>query len=122
TMARDIALTQQYQIGEMRGWLDVWGLPPTTTAAPMAWMGMSGPMPGLASDEELEQLQTAPPCQVGRRFLRPMIRHHQGGLTMAQYARDHAESPFVRQFASSVADSQTAEIATMTEMLQRQPS
>ena len=121
-LARDLALTQQYQIGEMRGWLDGWGLPPTTTRAAMTWMSMSGPMPGLATRDELERLRTAAPGEVDRQFLELMVRHHRGGLAMTEYARDHASAPFVRQFAASIADSQVAEIDTMTEILQRLPA
>jgi uncharacterized protein (DUF305 family) len=118
-MARDIALTQQYQIGEMRGWLDAWGLPPTSTDEPMAWMGMSGPMPGLASDEELAALRDATGAEVDRLFVELMIRHHQGGVSMAEAARDHAEAPYVRQLASSIVDSQTAEVGTLEQIRER---
>jgi hypothetical protein len=57
SLAADIALTQQAQIGQMQGWLDVWGLSPTGTEEPMAWMGhpTDGRMPGMASPEEIEQ-------------------------------------------------------------------
>jgi uncharacterized protein (DUF305 family) len=36
TLATDIALTQQARIGQMQGWLAVWGLPPTGAEKPMA--------------------------------------------------------------------------------------
>jgi uncharacterized protein (DUF305 family) len=57
-LASDIALTQQAQIGQMQGWLEVWGLPLTGTQKPMAWMGspMDGPMPGMATPEEIDRL------------------------------------------------------------------
>jgi Domain of unknown function (DUF305) len=63
SLATDIALTQQAQIGQTQGWLDVWGLSPTGTEKPMAWMGhpMDGPMPGMASREEIDRLGTLPP-------------------------------------------------------------
>lgn len=38
TMAYDITLTQQQQSGQMFAWLRRWGLPQTSSAAPMAWM------------------------------------------------------------------------------------
>ncbi len=51
TLASDIALTQQAQIGIMQGWLGVWGLPTTGEEPAMAWMGhpMEGLMPGMAT-------------------------------------------------------------------------
>ena len=39
TLAPDIALTQQGQIGQMQGWLQVWGLSPTGSEPAMSWMG-----------------------------------------------------------------------------------
>ena len=38
-LASDISLTQQGQIGIMQGWLQVWGLPITSSEPAMAWMG-----------------------------------------------------------------------------------
>lgn len=41
-LAYDIAATQQNQIGQMTGWLDLWGLTQTTTRPPMEWMSPAG--------------------------------------------------------------------------------
>ena len=62
-LTSDIALTQQGQIGQMEGWLSVWGLPATGAEPAMTWMGhpTEGRMPGMASPEELEELRQAPP-------------------------------------------------------------
>lgn len=38
-LTTDIALTQQGQIGIMRGWLDGWDRLPTGSDLPMTWMG-----------------------------------------------------------------------------------
>ena len=61
TIAADIALTQQAQIGQMQGWLAVWGLPTTGPEPPMAWMGhpMEGRMPGMATPEQIDDLQAS---------------------------------------------------------------
>ena len=50
-------------------------------------------------------------------FLRLMIRHHQGGCEMAEYAEENADEPAVRSLAAGIADSQTAETRTMAAML-----
>lgn len=122
-LARDIALTQQYQIGEMRGWLDAWGLPPTSLAEPMAWMDMPTTvpmgMPGLATDEEMETLRTAPTEEVDPLFLQMMVRHHEGGAAMATVAATRATVPFARDLAEGIATSQAAEVKTMRELLER---
>lgn len=119
-LAKDIALTQQGQIGEMRGWLDVWGLPPTSVEPPMRWMeGMppGEPMPGLASDDELAALTAARGVEAEALFLELMIRHHQGGTHMAAAAADSAESDFVRKLAGGMVESQQAEVEHMADLL-----
>jgi uncharacterized protein (DUF305 family) len=51
TVALDILLTQQNQIGQMAGWLSTWGLPAATVDEPMAWMstGEHGHSAGAAA-------------------------------------------------------------------------
>src|SRR3712207_8456321 len=51
------------QIGQMQGWLAVWGLPMTGAEPAMSWMGhpTTGRMPGMASPEEIEALRQASP-------------------------------------------------------------
>jgi len=77
-LAYDILTTQQAQIGMMGGWLGLWDLPAGSENPPMAWMGheMTGPMPGMATDEEVASLETLPPADMDREFLRLMIAHH----------------------------------------------
>jgi len=50
-------------------------------------------------------------------FLELMIRHHHGGTQMALYAAEHAGVQSVRTLARSMADTQSAEIGTLTDML-----
>jgi uncharacterized protein (DUF305 family) len=47
-----------------------------------------------------------------------MMRHHQGGLEMAEYAQEHGETDVVRTLARSIAESQTAETRLMSGMLE----
>jgi uncharacterized protein (DUF305 family) len=133
SLAFDIAATQTNQVGRMQGWLTLWGLPPTSPNEPMAWMGTTGShdmagmdmgsasdgalMPGMATEAELAQLRTLSGTAFDVQFLRLMIRHHQGGKDMAVYAAAHAALAPVRTLARSIADTQTAEVQTMTDML-----
>lgn len=122
-LASDIALTQQAQIGQMRGWLDIWGRPPTSVDPPMGWMGHEHEpgqvvtMPGMASDEEIAALTAARGAEAERLFLELMIRHHRGGVEMASYAADHADHDVVRALAGGMVEAQTAEIAQLEELL-----
>jgi len=129
-LAFDIATTQTNQVGRMQGWLALWGFSPTGGDA-MSWMGhdmghdMAGMemgdgtvlMPGMATEEELANLRSLQGSAFDVEFLRLMIRHHQGGLEMAEYAQAHGETEVVRTLAKAIAQSQTAETDLMTGML-----
>lgn len=120
-LALDILLTQQSQIGRMNGWLDVFGLPATGLDRPMAWMGhpVTGRMPGLASPEEIERLKELSGEEADLEFLRLMIRHHDGGVPMAQALLERSEDEVVRRLASSILLTQQAEVRIMRQMIVR---
>jgi uncharacterized protein (DUF305 family) len=121
TLAFDIIMTQQHQIGQMRGWLDLWGLSPNSADLPMAWMGhpvARDAMPGMASPAELQQLAQLPVADAEVQFLRLMIHHHQAGVEMAQGALDRASTAVVKDLAGGIVSSQQAEIGLMQSMLQ----
>jgi uncharacterized protein (DUF305 family) len=133
TVALDILLTQQNQIGQMAGWLSTWGLPAAASAAPMAWMtgtehghgstaatgDASGyaAMPGWVSREDLARLTAATGTEADRLFLQLMIPHHQGGVEMAEYAVEHAQRPQVVALARNIVTSQERELTALQDML-----
>jgi uncharacterized protein (DUF305 family) len=119
TLATDIALTQQAQIGQMQGWLAVWGLPVTGAEPSMAWMGhpTDGRMPGMATPEEVGALREAPPEEAEKRFLRLMIPHHQAAVPMAEAVLEETDRPEVSELASAIVASQKAEIEVMRDLL-----
>ena len=120
-LALDITLTQQAQIGQMRGWLAVWGLPQASTEPAMAWMGMptTGLMPGMATRDELEALRAAEGLAAEGQFLQLMLRHHQAGVAMAAAILERAAPPAVKDLAQSIAASQQSEIAYMQDLLEQ---
>lgn len=127
-IAYDIETLQLTQVGTMQGWLSLWGLSPST-GEPMRWMpgtdhsdtDMSvmagGLMPGMASAEDLDALRAAQGTDFDVLFLQLMIRHHQGGTQMANFAADRADVEAVRTLASSISQTQAAEIETLKQML-----
>jgi uncharacterized protein (DUF305 family) len=117
TLALDILTTQQGQIGIMTGWLGLWQHAQTSAGPPMRWMGHDGPMPGMATDEQVAALETLPAAQLEEEFLRLMIRHHEGAVPMAAYAARHAASADVVRLARSMEQGQAAEIDLMQGML-----
>ncbi len=129
SLAFDISAIQTNQAGRMEGWLALWGLRPSGGEV-MAWMSEDGGhgghsmdmddgvlMPGMATEEELAGLRELSGTAFDVEFLRLMIRHHQGGLDMAVYAAERADEAAVRRLAATIADTQTAETTTMTDLL-----
>lgn len=119
TLAYDIMLTQQGQIGIMSGWLDAWDHAWTSVGPRMEWMGMSvtGLMPGMATAEQINTLRSASGLEADAIFLQLMIPHHQSGVSMAQAAADNTDIAPVRQLAQGMADAQVKEIDLMQQML-----
>ncbi len=118
-LAFDILSTQQGQIGIMAGWLELWQQPQSRQDEPMAWMGHDGPMPGMASREEIEELKTLPVPAMEEQFLRLMIRHHHGAVPMADAAAQQAASAEVTDLAAKMSAGQQSEIDAMQNMLRQ---
>lgn len=135
-IAFDIESTQLSQASEMSGWLTVWQQPslPAPGAGHMAWMSEGGThshsngdggqttgavqrMPGMASTDEINKLRKASGEELDVMFLQLMLRHHQGGLEMAQYAEQHAAKGYVRNLAAKIVQSQEAESKQMKDLL-----
>jgi uncharacterized protein (DUF305 family) len=114
-MATDIAFAQMSQIGTMSGFLQLWDLDPTGEEPAMAWMGhpTTGLMPGMATDEELDQLSTLPVAEAEVLFLQLMNRHHYAGVEMAQALLDRSDQEDVVQMAEGMVRVQTADIEVM---------
>lgn len=135
TLAMDIALTQQAQIGIMRTWLTQWGLSPTGSRPAMDWMkdqsGMTGmnhgdassptaqPMAGMATKEEISQLRESTGQYLDIRFTELMIRHHKGGITMVDAILAADPRSEVRDLAARMRAGQQAEITALESLLDR---
>ncbi|WP_378737693.1 DUF305 domain-containing protein [Nocardia brasiliensis] len=133
-LAYDIMTTQQNQVGRMQGWLQLWGKPAQGVDGYMGWMSTqagghghsgtaetpSGPMPtmpGMATPADLAALRQATGPELDTRFLQLMLRHHQGGFPMIQYAAEHAETTAVRTLADTMNKTQRGEAQLITTML-----
>ncbi|MCW2530188.1 MAG: hypothetical protein JWM76_5048 [Pseudonocardiales bacterium] len=137
-LALDIETSQTSQIGEMTGWLDSWGLSRSSSEPVMGWMSassmagmdMSTPsatattapgdtslMPGMATPNQLDQLEKMTGSTLDVYFLQLMLRHHIAGVEMAQYAAAHAQHDYVRNIAQKMVDNQNSEITVMKQML-----
>jgi uncharacterized protein (DUF305 family) len=128
TLAYDIETSQFNQVGQMQGWLDAWDLPPQNPGTPMSWMshghgvataptGSDDPMPGMATQAEVSKLQTLTGKPLEVYFLQLMLRHHQGGVPMAEYGADHASESYVRNAAQKIAAAQSGETVLLERLL-----
>lgn len=138
-LATDMELSQQFQVGQMNGWLDAWDLPYTTTQPHMAWMGgdpmdgssmhgssMNGMsaadgnlMPGMATPAQMDKLESSHGKALDILFLQLMIHHHQGGIPMARYAVVHASTAYVKTLAQAIINSQQSELTQMEQLLRQ---
>ena len=128
TMANDIATSQQQQAGQMFAWLQLWGLTPTGSQPPMAWMGSdhhgatsaSGepvPMPGMASAADLAAARAPLRCRGRADLPRADDRPPPGGVEMADAVLARSDREEVVTLARAMKAAQTSEIATMQAML-----
>ncbi|MDT0327827.1 DUF305 domain-containing protein [Nocardiopsis lambiniae] len=128
-IATDMARTQQAQVGMMQGWLRAWDLPIRGPEAPMSWMAGSGhehggegeapeTMPGLATSEQIVDLEEAEGVEAEVLFLELMIAHHLGGIEMAEVEVELGREEMVVGFAQGMINAQTTEVELMEGMLE----
>lgn len=116
-MALRIEVSQNDEMGWMRGWLLERKQPlPSEHAHHMP----GGMMPGMLTDAEMATLAAAKGVEFDRLFLTGMIKHHMGALIMVEdlfKAPGSAQQPEIFDFASHVDSDQRMEISRMTQML-----
>lgn len=128
-MARQIAAAQLLELGEMQGWLKLWGASVMPLKPPMDWMllGSKPPddalrqylldcaltptgMSGLATEAEVGRLRKLQGRERDAHFLALMRAHHEGGLPMARFAAAEAALPVVQKLAANVVREQSEEL------------
>lgn len=123
TMATEVLLSQQMEIGIFVEVLRSFGAAEeNSTEVAMAWMGAPVPldaMPGMASEESLDQLRQSSGADADQLFTAMMIAHHEGGIHMGEYAAANAGQERVRDIADAVVRNQSSEIAELTAALER---
>ncbi|MGW3244148.1 DUF305 domain-containing protein [Streptomyces sp. NPDC001070] len=124
-LAYDVINTQANQRGMLLGWLEVWGLPKSSSKPPMTWMGHDmaytphdgSLMPGMATNTELARLSAAKGEAAAVLYLQLLTAHHKGGVAMAASAADLARTEEVKRLAAGMVRGQDAEIELMADML-----
>ena len=125
TLSARIINAQKDEIVTLQTWLRDHGQPvPEAKPGPMR-MKMNGMehdmlMPGMLTEEQMKELDAARGPEFDRLFLKYMIQHHQGAVTMVNElfaTPGAAQDQSVFKLASDVSADQTTEIARMQKML-----
>jgi uncharacterized protein (DUF305 family) len=120
-----IVVGQKDEITLMQTWLTDRGLPAPAADATHMKMKMGGMehdmlMPGMLTDEQVAALDKARGKEFDTLFLKAMIAHHEGALTMVEElfkTKGAAQDEVVFRFATDVHADQSTEIEVMKEML-----
>src|SRR3954453_21177934 len=113
--AQEIISSQSQELASMNSYLNRAGGADVAGdgSVAMAWMGhpvRPADMPGMPTKAELGQLDESSGLDADDLFTHLMIRHHAGGIAMADYAAEHGEHAGVRNLARTIAQVQRTEI------------
>lgn len=117
-IAAQVMSAQEPEITTMTGWLTAWGKPATGGHEMPGMSGTEG-MPGMASEQEMAQLENASGVDFDRMFARMMIAHHNGAIQMARDVSTQGINPDVKALASAIEQSQAAEVTQLEAILDR---
>ena len=131
TIAREIQFDQSFESGRMVQLLRIFGASEVNeTDQAMTWMNETHHamtsthepvplerMPGLATDEQLQELRRAKGVEADKLFAQLMIAHHNGGLQMAEYAVEHGKNNEVLGLAAAMVAAQTSEVVELNRIL-----
>jgi uncharacterized protein (DUF305 family) len=126
-LSQRIINAQRDEIALMQRWLRdrLQQVPEPDTAGIVMTMTMAGmqhdmAMPGMLTETQLNQLEHARGAQFDRLFLRFMIQHHRGAVTMVRRLFDTygaGQDQAIFKMASDINTDQNTEIARMQKML-----
>lgn len=109
-VAERIAAAQRPEIDAMEGWLESNGGPRASGAHD------HHSMPGMATEAQLAELKAAKGEAFDALFLKLMITHHQGAVTMAAEVLGEGNNVLVEEMANDVIAQQTSEINRMRSL------
>ena len=127
TLGARISRSQSDEIKFMKRWLATRGepiAPPMHNMHGMDTSSHSMLMPGMLTPKQMEALRKAKDQEFDQLFLKGMIQHHQGALTMVKDLFDTAgagQDAELFNFTTDVDTGQRAEIRIMQTMLREKP-
>ena len=112
---------QAPEVETMTTWLTDWGKEIPPTAMDHANAGHDGgSMPGMMGSEQMAELEKSSDAEFPRRWMEMMIEHHQGAIDMAKTEQRSGSFAAAVALAETIVDGQTAEIATMRDLIAQQ--
>jgi len=113
-----IRTDQQREIDEMNRWLAAWKKPVVEQDDPRA-AKLHGDGHGMLGKARLSALESATDGRNATRlYLRGMIEHHRGAITMARAVLRVGRNVYIRNLAKHIINEQGAEIEAMTRLLE----
>ncbi|MEU1503260.1 DUF305 domain-containing protein [Streptomyces sp. NPDC005732] len=109
-LAARISASQGPEISSMKGWLD------THDGDAHATRHQHEEMPGMATEAQLKALRVARGKVFDRLFLKLMITHHDGAISMATDVKAQGNNIQIEEMADDVIAQQTSEISRMRAM------
>lgn len=123
-LAERIGASQLPEIRLMSAWMDEQGLTAGETGGMEGMEGMEGMdmssmsgMEGMLSPGQMDALAAAQGARFDRLFLRGMIAHHEGAVTMADDVAVAGSALQVSELALDVSSGQSAEVDRMRDLL-----
>ncbi|MCC9707654.1 DUF305 domain-containing protein [Streptomyces sp. MNU76] len=111
-IAERISAAQRPEIEAMEGWLQANGDDGQDTSHD------HDTMPGMATEDQLKQLGTLDGKKFDQLFLKLMITHHEGAITMATDVKAQGNNILIEEMADDVIAQQTTEISRMRDLTQ----
>ena len=119
-LAERIDAEQTVEIGTMQQWQAFNGFETTDPASAYEMM-MQDPamieMMGMATQAELDQLETLSGSNFDQLFFQLMIDHHQGAVDMCVQVMTNGQEPVLQSMANEMLTTQTTQISQMQAML-----
>lgn len=112
SMADDIVMAQEKEIGDMTDWQKQWGYPSSSADNMMdhSAMGMMSDMSNMTAE-----LEGKTGDKFDKSFIEQMIMHHQSAIDMSATAESNASHKEVKDLARNIISAQTKEIAQMKQ-------
>jgi uncharacterized protein (DUF305 family) len=114
-LADRVEEAQQPEIATLSGWLDEWDADAGHMDDGMG--GMHDGMGGTMSEQDMHALMNATGAEFDRLFLEQMTAHHEGAVEMAETEIADGQNADAIALATSIRDTQNAEIAEMQQLL-----